>query len=352
MNLPETPSPTPDPTRRGVLAGGNWIVDHLKVIDVWPAQDSLARIHAQASSNGGAPYNLLKNLARIGARYPLTGIGLIGDDADGELIRDDCRAHGVDISRLHTTTAAATSYTDVMTVRANGRRTFFHQVGANARLGPEHFDFSGARERIFLLGYLLLLDTLDAPGADGRPAAADVLRRAREAGLLTCVDCVSENSDRFQTMVAAMLPEVDVLFANDFEAEKLTGLNLGRGAGLDRAAVEAAARRLLAAGVRSWVVLHFPEGACACSAAGEVCWQGSVRLPAELIKGSAGAGDAFACGVIHGLHEGWPMRRGLELGVACAAASLREVSCSDGVESMEACLALAAAHGHRGKGEV
>ena len=30
--------------RRGILAGGNWIVDRPKIIDVYPVQDSLANI--------------------------------------------------------------------------------------------------------------------------------------------------------------------------------------------------------------------------------------------------------------------------------------------------------------------
>lgn len=35
----------PDQSERsGILAGGNWIVDRPKIIDVYPAQDSLANI--------------------------------------------------------------------------------------------------------------------------------------------------------------------------------------------------------------------------------------------------------------------------------------------------------------------
>jgi hypothetical protein len=27
--------------RKGILGAGNWIVDHIKVIDAWPSQDTL-----------------------------------------------------------------------------------------------------------------------------------------------------------------------------------------------------------------------------------------------------------------------------------------------------------------------
>ena len=56
--------------RSGIIAGGNWIVDHVKLIDTWPPQDALATILSQSWGNGGSPYNVLKNLARLGASFP------------------------------------------------------------------------------------------------------------------------------------------------------------------------------------------------------------------------------------------------------------------------------------------
>ena len=38
--------------RTGILAGGNWIVDAVKIIDIWPQQDSLANIHHTAKGTG------------------------------------------------------------------------------------------------------------------------------------------------------------------------------------------------------------------------------------------------------------------------------------------------------------
>ena len=326
--------------RNGIIAGGNWIVDHVKVIDTWPPQDALATILSQASGNGGAPYNLLKNLAKLGAPFPLEAIGLVGDDSDGRTILAGCRAHGIVPSQLSTTPAAATSYTDVMTERATGRRTFFHQRGANALLAPEHFDFGTTRAKLFHLGYILLLDSLDAPDATGRPRATAVLQSARAAGLRTSLDCVSENSDRFHSVVKPVLPVVDFFFANDFEAEKLTGISLGRGATLNPAAIERSARELIRLGVGEWAFIHFPEGACACSAKGDIVWQPAVKLPSAEIKGTAGAGDAFAAGVLLGVHENWSIGRCLELGVCAAATSLQHPTCSASIRSQAECLAL------------
>lgn len=342
-------SSTPaSPPRRGLLAAGNWIVDHVKTIDAWPDQDGLVDIIAHESGNGGGPYNVLKDLAKLRAPFPLAGLGLVGDDADGRAIRADCAAHGIDNSRLHVTSAAATGHTDVMTVRDTGRRTFFHSRGANALLAPVHFDFSRTDARWFYLGYLLLLDTLDSVDpADRAPRARAVLRSARAAGLLTALDCVSAASDRFLPTAAPVLPEVDLLFANDYEAEQLTGFPLGRGASLDRPSVERAARALLSLGVRRHAIIHFPEGACAASAGGDVVWQPAVNVPPALVAGSAGAGDAFAAGCLLALHEEQPLADALRLGVCTAAVSLLHPTCSQGILPVADTLAFGQHHGFR-----
>ncbi len=335
--------------RSGVIAGGNWIVDHVKMIDGWPPQDALANITAESWGNGGAPYNVLKDLAKLRAPFGLAAVGLLGQDANGTLVLQDCRAHQIDTAQLIQTPAAATSYSDVMTDTTTGRRTFFHQRGANAHLGPQHFNFTSTTAKLFHLGYILLLDELDRPDPQrpDEPQAAAVLRQARAAGLVTMLDCVSENSGRFQAVVKPALPEVDVLFVNDFEAEKLTGLSFRSPSGaITRAPVEAAATALLGFGVRRWVIIHFPEAVMAVGPGQPPCWQPSLAVPPAQIRGTAGAGDAFAAGVILGLHEDWPMAESLRLGVAAAASSLSHPTCSEGIIPYPECGKLAERYGY------
>ena len=75
--------------------------------------------------------------------------------------------------------------------------------------------------------------------------------------------------------------------------------------------------------------------------------QPSVRVPQAAIKGSNGAGDAFAPGMLFGIHEGWPLGGSLKLANATAAASLRSVTTKGAVENWRACLQLAADWGWR-----
>lgn len=333
--------------RRGIAAAGNWIVDRVKLIDRWPEQDALASIIGETTGNGGGAFNLLVDLARLGAPFPLEAIGLAGKDSDGEWIQETCRALKIETAQLQST-AAPTSYTDVMTVQSSGRRTFFHQRGANSQFGPKQVRLEQTSARIFYLGYLLLLDEMDGFDPDFGTRAARLLADASSAGMKTAIDVVSEDSDRFAAIVQPALPHVDWCFLNEFEAERTTGLAIRKGESLDREALVAAGLELLRLGVHEAAFLHAPEGALAVTAEGGRIWQPSVNLPQTEITGSVGAGDAFAAGVLFGLHEGSSVQECLLMGVCAAAASLRHASASAGVLPLEMCLALAGAHGFRG----
>ena len=335
-------------SRRGLLAGGNWIIDQVKLIDVYPQREQLANISRQAQGTGGAPYNVLINLAKLGAPFPLLAAGLVGKDALGDAILADCRAHQIEPKFLRATADAPTSYTDVMTEESAGRRTFFHLRGANVRWRGEDLDFKKISARIFHLGYLLLLDALDEPDAKFGTKAARLLAAAQDAGLKTSVDVVSVDSDRFPKIVTPALKYVDYCILNEIEAGKTTGFRIRQTNGrLDTVALRHAAGALLQQGVRELVVIHFPEGGFARTRKGDDVWQSSLKLPDKYIAGTAGAGDAFCAGVLFGLHEGWDLTRSLHIGVCAAAASLSDPTCTGGMKPLKACLAIGKKFGCR-----
>lgn len=331
-------------TRTGILAGGNFIIDHVKLIDRYPEQDMLAFIASETSSNGGGPYNVLKDLAAMQVGYPLEAAGLVGTDANGDWIMRDCAAAGIDTTQLHQTSAAPTSYTDAMTVTSTGRRTFFHQLGANAILGESHFDFSHTRAKLFHLGYLMLLSEMDRRLEYGRTVASRVLEAAQAAGLLTSVDLVSAENAHFRAITEASLPFTDYLIVNEIEAGKVVEEDL-KSAHADIPRMQAAAARLLELGVRREVIIHFEAGAVVAEKNGARHHQASLRLPPGFIAGATGAGDAFAAGYLHGTHEDWPIAKRLRLAVCTAAACLTHPTPSQGLRPVSECLELMSKHG-------
>lgn len=330
--------------RRGVVGGGNFIVDYVKTVDVYPAEQMLSNIRQEYSGSGGAPYNVLRALSKLGADFPLYAIGRIGDDETGSYILDDCLALGIGTAQLRTTADAPTSYTLVMVVEGTGKRTFFHQRGANARLAPEDFDFAGLEGFHFHYGYLMLLDRLDEPDPEYGTGAARVLANARAAGLTTSIDLVSEDSDRFARIVPPALKHADIVFMNEFEASRASGVDLVEGGAFQFGKVPEVRAALACPGT---LVIHWPEGSVACSPDGSIDWQGSVRLPQERIASVVGSGDAVAAGFLFGYLGGMSVPRCLKLGVCCAASCVTGYTCTDSILLAGECLTLGERLGYR-----
>lgn len=332
--------------REGIIAGGNWIVDHIKVIDIYPAEERLSNIREVIVSSGGAPYNVLKSLFNMQSGIPLEAIGLMGDDSFGRDILGECKKMTIDTSQLQVDNRFSTSYTDVMLVEASGRRTFFHYRGANQHLNESNFDFTKTNAKIFHLGYLLLLDGLDTIDSIGETGASKVLKQAQEIGILTSVDVVSEQSDRYSRIIPLSLPYVDYLFINEIEVERLTGVRIVDDEGyLDRERGLDCAEILFKMGVKRWVIIHFEKGAFAVHISGDNIYQKGVDLPVGFIKGTVGAGDAFAAGVLKGIHDNMSMRNSLILGISVAITSLRDFTSTEGILPLKECLSLASSLG-------
>jgi sugar/nucleoside kinase (ribokinase family) len=330
----------PSIKRRGLLAGGNWLIDHVKRIDALPQPECLANIRSTHQSGGGSPGNVLFSLAGCGVSFPLLAAGLVGKDAAGAWLQTECKRRKIDTKHLGATPAAATGFTDVMTEHG-GRRTFFHARGASALWTGDDLNFTKLKVKHFHLGHLMVLDALDAPDKTHGTKAAKLLASAVQAGVKTSVDIVTEQSERCAQVVPPALKFTDYLIINEHEAGRITGFKVRDAEGrLDTVTLRHAAGALLQQGVRELVVLHFPEGAFARTRKGEDVWQSSVKLPAKLIAGSVGAGDAFCAGFLLGVHEGWETKQCLETAVCVAAASLTDPTATDGIKSLAAALNL------------
>lgn len=315
--------------RNGIIAAGNLICDRIRLIDAWPGEGMLATILHEEKSTGGSSCNVLLDLARLDSGIPLYACGVLGDDSDGRFVRDSLEKYGIDTSHIDLRKGLGSSYTDVMTVKGTGRRTFFHFRGANGNLDIEDLEKLDVPARIVHLGYLLLLDRLDAEDPKYGVRAARALRTLQAAGYETSVDVVSEESYRFQKIVLPCLPYIDYLVLNEIEAGKCIGKELRDSENrLNEEKIPFAADRLLAGGVSKAVIVHFPEGAFGINRSGEMVFVPSFHIEEREIAGTAGAGDAFCSGVLYGLHSGFSLRRCLQLGNASAWFVLKDTTCS------------------------
>lgn len=324
--------------RNGIICGGSLCIDVNKVIDRLPPPEHVATVVSETRDSGGPGFNMAVNLARLGAGFPLDLVAVIGDDDHGRLAQEICERNGIGTSGLAVLAGQRTSYTDVMIEQATGRRTFFYLPGVNALLAPDHFDLTSTRAKIFHFGAPGVHERMDRATEHGN-GFSQVLAEAKELGLRTNMELVCVAPERIRDLTLPCLPYLDYIVINELEAAAVTGIEVTDGKTADPARVEAAGRALLALGVRDLVVIHFPAGGIAVSRSGQTWRQASARVAPDAIKSSNGAGDAFASGVLLGLHEGWPVECCLRLAVCVAAVSLMSYSTSGGILPLDECLA-------------
>ena len=209
----------------------------------------------------------------------------------------------------------------------------------------EHIDPERSAARCLHLGLLGVHATLDAPWRDEPNGWVTILKAARAAGFETSIELVSIDPARNRELALPCLPHVDRLIVNDQEIGALAGIETLVDGVADAGRCLEAARRVLALGAMSLVAVHFPAGAVGVTREGETLRRAALALdPAEIV-GSVGAGDAFAAGVLHALHEGRGPAAALALGHAVAATSLRSATTVDSVGTLAECDALTEASG-------
>jgi len=317
------------------------IVDITYPIETWPNQSELTHItEGIQNSTGGSVCNTITDLARLDPKLHLVASGFAGHDAEGEFMLGELGKYpNIDLGMVKRT--GRTSFTMVMSNNKTKERTFFVHAGANAGYGEDHIDWDKLDVDIFHIGYILLLPHLDEPDEEYGTKMARLLHRAQKQGLKTSIDVVSETGDRFARLVKPALKYCDYCVINELEAQQTTGIALRNADGkLIMENMKPALEKLKEFGVAQWAVIHCPEVGCGIDEKGNYYEVPSLKLPAGYIKGTVGAGDAFCAGILYAAYKEMPMAEALKLGACSAAASLSEVSASDGVKTAEEVLKL------------
>ena len=119
--------------QNGIAVAGNMIVDVLYPILGHPKPGELTTITEGISrSTGGALCNVIVDLAKLDPELPLTALGRIGTDAEGDYVLEKLHAH----SKIDTTRVlreGLTSFTAVMADTIGKQRTFYHYREAQMR---------------------------------------------------------------------------------------------------------------------------------------------------------------------------------------------------------------------------
>ena len=332
--------------RKGICVAPNLIVHTTYPIDRWPSQSALTTMtDGITRSVGGAVCNVITDLAKLDETLPLSALGVIGEDAEGEFILEQLGRHeNIDLSLLGR--KGTTSFTAVMSDNRTKARTFFQYRGANALFDESFIDWDRIDAEILHVGYILLLDALDQADGEYGTKMARLLAEAQSRGIRTSIDVVTESGDRFRTLVPPALRYTDYCVINELEAQQITGVLLrDEEEKLYPEHMEEALRKMKELGVSTWAVIHCPEGGYGLDEKNHFLTVRSLKLPVGYIKGTVGAGDAFCAGVLYGAEKGWSLAESVRLGTCAAAASLSEAGATEGMRPAAEVLKLAKVYG-------
>lgn len=322
-----------------LMAVGTFVVDYHKVIEHYPRQRSRTRVTKELVSNGGAPLNILLNLAKLGVHFPLVAAGKVGCDLDGRMIVEYCRDHGIDITQLKSIENSSTGYTDVFTVKSTGRHTCFHFSGIGDTFSRRDVKLRAVAPKILFLGSLGALGKMDQKNpAYGRRGATQLIRDARKQGITTVIEIAPTDRVPGIAHFAETLAEADYLIMSDRLAEELLERELYAEGQFDPDLARQAASQILEHGLRKAVIIHSGSAAVFLGPDGSRADESSTRLPQSQRAGSAGVDHAFTAGFLAGLYDNQALATCLKQGLAVANACRTHLTPSEGIRSLPDCL--------------
>jgi sugar/nucleoside kinase (ribokinase family) len=110
-----------------VLIIGRSCVDHLAIIDQFPAEDQKAPLSAKTIEGGGQGGTAACCIARLGGK--VVYVGKLGDDAEGRFCRERLETFGVDTRCVATVPGGCTPVAYIM-VTPGGKRTIIYEHNA------------------------------------------------------------------------------------------------------------------------------------------------------------------------------------------------------------------------------
>lgn len=263
-----------------ICVAGSINLDMVAYVPRFPAVGETLHGHRFSTGYGGKGANQAVMAARLGGAVHF--VGRVGDDLFGRDMYSNLASEGIDVTHVRTSEGVSSGVA-VITVDEQGANTIIVIPGANGEVTPA--DVELAQPAIAQAGVLVC--QLEVPLS----ATMAALRSARAAGVRTIFNPAPAVSD---------LPEEvfklsDILCPNETEAQILTGIAVE-----SQADAEAAARQLLARGVKSVIMTLGARGSLWVNA------QTAELVPSTPVRAvdTVGAGDAFVGSLAYFLAAG------------------------------------------------
>ena len=301
-------------------------IDHLykveRILD-----DGETVVSEAKSSPGGSAANTIYGLAKLGVSAGFTGV--VGDDAEGKILKQDFQKVGVDTSQIRVKPKAKTGSVVCLSDRL-GRRSLYVTPGANNLLTMDDLDLTYINQaRMLHLSsfaddkqFKILLELMDGLDLSTKLSFAPGALYARK-GLKA---------------LAPILSKTHVLFINRDEIKQLTGEDIVKGA---ESCLEQGCS-IIVVTLGKGISLELGKGTShrivtATCYIRDAETEHAIQPSNQDIVSQAdttGAGDAFATGFLYGLLKGKGLEECGRLGNIVARFSITKLGTRQGFPTL------------------
>ncbi len=263
-------------------------------------------IYDEHISPGGSAANTIYALAKLGIK---TGfIGIIGDDYYSNIIIEEFKEAGVDISRIRVVKGRCGEVLCI--VDKSGERCLYVNPGVNNLLTLNEDD----------LVYINSAKILHMSSFVGEKQLNEKKKLLNNIKALISFAPGHVYVEKGLNEIEDIVAKSYILFLNKSEAEILTGRNY-----------KEAARMLLDIGSKVVVITLGKDGCYVLTKNYEI------KVPAYKVKpvDTTGAGDAFAAGFIYGIIKGFDLRLSAKIANKVASYCIQKYGARDGIPSKD-----------------
>ncbi len=236
--------------------------------------------------------------AKLGMRVGLMGV--VGDDAFGELILDTLKESGVDISLVMVDPAVKTGLS--VHLQEPDDRSILTHLGSIAAVKPKHVSVDLLRSTGHLhVGSYFLLPQMQS-------AFPTMVREVKNAGGTVSLDTNWDPEENWDRGLGQVLDNIDVFLPNEQELQAISrsdSLSMG----------------LAKLGTRIPIIAVKLGDDGALGQQDQKLWRAAV--PMVEVVDTIGAGDSFDAGFLYGFLQGKSVEDSLAIACACGSASVR-----------------------------
>jgi 2-dehydro-3-deoxygluconokinase len=290
-----------------------------------PGREMLLQSPSLAVHFGGAEANVAVSLARLGLEAAMASV--VSDNALGEAAIGELRRYGVDVGHVARGEGRMGLYFLTPGAIHRPSEVLYDRADSAFALAPA--DAISWRAALKGAAWLHVSGVTPAVSAAGAEAALNAVRAAHAAGVKVSMDSNyrarlwAARQDEPRPILAALMAEADLIFADPRDIELATGEHAGDGDETERrekaAAIAFAAfpklERIAATARKVVNVDHNELSGLMFTRGGD--WRTQAYTVSPIVD-RIGGGDAFAAGLIYGIETGLSDQDMLDFAVAAA----------------------------------